>query len=201
MFRSHAKATVTCDRSPRLAIGIEQTVRKKPMFFPLPGWKSRYVNQGDYTTVTGSEKQKYLGIGYFTPYDYGNYDYDYDIDPPDWDEDPGPSMCKCVNQCNSSIDFQLGEYSRIAYEGMNQRFEPIILWKDIVPSCTVTFSPKLILLGYAIKNYKGNGPLFDKIESEPTWSQDISLLDDETSWNLVQDKTTGTMTVERADVI
>ncbi|KAF8671812.1 hypothetical protein RHS04_08065 [Rhizoctonia solani] len=193
MFRSHAKATVTCDRSPRLAIGIEQTVEETNVF-PATWLEIK----GDYTTVTGSEKQKYLGIGYFTPYDYGNYDYDYDIDPPDWDEDPGPSMCKCVNQCNSSIDFQLG----LAHgEGMNQRFEPIILWKDIVPSCTVTFSPKLILLGYAIKNYKGSGPLFDKIESEPTWSQDISLLDDETSWNLVQDKTTSTMTVERADVI
>ncbi|KAF8600654.1 hypothetical protein BDV93DRAFT_608556 [Ceratobasidium sp. AG-I] len=86
-------------------------------------------------------------------------------------------------------------------DGDRQTFEPIHVWTGIGTKSTVTthFTPTVAV--HVARNYKESQKLSEEFETDPIWEFNIEQFRGETGWNLIENKDTGDVSIQRAKQI
>ncbi|CAE6363361.1 unnamed protein product [Rhizoctonia solani] len=81
-----------------------------------------------------------------------------------------------------------------------QHYEPIGLWTDVESRSDILahFMPKVS--AYVTCDYKVNEMLRSQVETKAIWTQNLNEVDDVTEWKLVEDHTTGHLSIERTRI-
>ncbi|KAG9119930.1 hypothetical protein FRC07_004812 [Ceratobasidium sp. 392] len=155
--QKHVKAVIRY--VPRLAFGYAQTEEDNRV--AASEWVD--IKSGDSTSIIGTQEEKEFG-----PVTHN----------------PDTNVVTCENKSGSPVDLNLG---LVKGEGVNERFEATLLWKDLQrgTSATTKFIP--LLQAYVDLHHKDDKILHEKIESEPIWTQNLNEIGDVTAWTLVED--------------
>ncbi|KAG8786908.1 hypothetical protein FRC12_016120 [Ceratobasidium sp. 428] len=157
----------------RLAFGYEQTEEDNRV--ASSEWVD--IKRGDATSITGSEDEKKFG-----PITHN----------------PDTNAVACENKSDTLVDLNLG---LVRGKGVDERFEPTLLWKYLQRGTSAIAEFKPILQVYVDKDNKDYQVLREKLELDPILTQDLNELDDVTSWTLVEDSETGGYRLELDTVV
>ncbi|KAG8768533.1 hypothetical protein FRC12_005505 [Ceratobasidium sp. 428] len=154
------------------------------------------IKRGDATSITGTEDEKKFG-----PVTHN----------------PDTNAVACENKSNTPMDLNLG---LVRGKGVDERFEPTLLWKDLQRGTSAITEFKPILQVYVDKGNKGSSVLLlvvdpcahrqhhkdyqvlrEKLELDPILTQDLNELDDVTSWTLIEHSETGGYRLEPDTVV
>ncbi|ELU36248.1 hypothetical protein AG1IA_09722 [Rhizoctonia solani AG-1 IA] len=101
----------------------------------------------------------------------------------------------CKNNTDSRANLSIGF---VRGDGINQRYEPTMLWTGVGAKSNVAVQFTPILSAYITRDYKATEMLRGEVETDAIWTVNLDQLDDVTGWNLVEDDVTGAFGIERA---
>ncbi|QRW13263.1 hypothetical protein RhiLY_12262 [Ceratobasidium sp. AG-Ba] len=168
---SHAKAVVRY--SSRLAFGYAQLDEGNSV--DASAWVE--VKSGDMTSIKGQDGDKRFG---------------------GVNKREDSKLLVCKNNTNQRANLSIGF---VKGEGIDQRFDPVLLWTGVGAKSNVTaqFTPNLT--AYVTRDYKESQYLRGAVETEAIWQININHLDDVTSWNFVENGENGSFEIKPAGSI
>ncbi|KAG8683926.1 hypothetical protein FRC11_012874 [Ceratobasidium sp. 423] len=166
--RGHAKAAINYQQ--RLAFGYSQTDCDN--LVDPTAWAE--VASGEVSRISGKAGQKRFG-----PNGKGH----------------ATKLLVCKNNTDSRANLSIGF---VRGDGINQRYEPTMLWTGVGAKSNVAAQFTPILSAYITRDYKATEMLRGEVETDAIWTVNLNELDDVTGWNLLEDDSTGAFTIERA---
>ncbi|KAG9126746.1 hypothetical protein FRC07_002124 [Ceratobasidium sp. 392] len=108
-------------------------------------------------------------------------------------------MSRVVVRSLDLLDEIGGKEKRLSIGFFFRDEDPMFDWDEDNPSCTqsITFNPELTLRASVVKDCNEDGRLPVGAEFNYIWSQKLSALGSETSWNLMENKATKGFILER----
>ncbi|CUA68018.1 hypothetical protein RSOLAG22IIIB_07697 [Rhizoctonia solani] len=123
-----------------------------------------------------------------------------------------PKLLTCKNSSSDPANMSIGF---VKGDGVYQQFQPVFVWTGVGAGSDVTteFIPKLT--AYVTRDYKGAPIKFilnmshlkvpsvvtemvhSKVETDAIWTCNLHELDDVTSWNLIEDNTSGDISIRQ----
>ncbi|KAG8793422.1 hypothetical protein FRC12_002797 [Ceratobasidium sp. 428] len=159
--RGHGKATVKY--AARLAFGYAQTDADN--LVDSGAWTE--VRSGEMTSITGDAGEKRFG---------------------GVTKREGTKLIVCKNNSSGRADLSIGF---VKGDGIDQRFEPALVWTGVGAKSNVTAQFTPVLHAYVTRDYQASQLLRGEIETDEIWSQNINELDDVTGWNFEEDDANG----------
>ncbi|QRV84654.1 hypothetical protein RhiJN_26719 [Ceratobasidium sp. AG-Ba] len=183
----HAKAVVRY--TSRLAFGYAQLDDANAV--DAAAWVE--VKSGDMTSIKGNNGEKRFG---------------------GVSKRENTRLLVCKNNTNQRAHLSIGF---VKGDGIDQRFDPVLLWTGVGAKSNVTaqFTPRLS--AYVTRDYQGKWCIFStgcnpnhsvllpesqflrgEVETEAIWTMDLNTLDDLSSWNFVENPESGSFEIKAA---
>ncbi|KAG8701180.1 hypothetical protein FRC09_005517 [Ceratobasidium sp. 395] len=187
--RGHGKATVKY--AARLAFGYAQTDADN--LVDSGAWTE--VRSGEMTSIQGDAGEKRFG---------------------GITKREGTKLLVCKNNSSGRADLSIGF---VKGDGIDQRFEPTLVWTGVGAKSNITAQFTPVLRAYVTRDYQGmayqsqpptrttsnqtptpiaSQLLRGEIETDTIWSQNINELDDVTGWNFEEDDANGGFSITPA---
>ncbi|QRW26570.1 hypothetical protein RhiXN_12231 [Rhizoctonia solani] len=104
----------------------------------------------------------------------------------------------CKNNTDSRANLSIGF---VRGDGINQRYEPTMLWTGVGAKSNVAVQFTPVLSAYITRDYKATEMLRGEVETDAIWTFNLDQLDGVTGWNLVEDDITGAFGIEPAQFV
>ncbi|KAG8738563.1 hypothetical protein FRC10_006688 [Ceratobasidium sp. 414] len=166
--RGHGKATVKY--AARLAFGYAQTDADN--LVDSAAWTE--VRSGDMTSITGGANEKRFG---------------------GITKREGTKLLVCKNNSSGRADLSIGF---VKGDGIDQRFEPTLVWQGVGAKSNITAQFTPILRAYVTRDYQASQLLRGEIETDQIWEMNINELDDVTGWRFEEDDSNGGFSITPA---
>ncbi|KAG8719078.1 hypothetical protein FRC08_003696 [Ceratobasidium sp. 394] len=166
--RGHGKASVKY--AARLAFGYAQTDADN--LVDSAAWTE--VRSGDMTSISGGPNEKRFG---------------------GITKREGTKLLVCKNNSSSRADLSIGF---VKGDGIDQRFEPTLMWQGVGAKSNVTAQFTPILRAFVTRDYQASQLLRGEIETDQIWEMNLNEIDDVTGWNFQEDDSNGGFSITPA---
>ncbi|KAG8736739.1 hypothetical protein FRC10_008981 [Ceratobasidium sp. 414] len=108
----------------------------------------------------------------------------------------GTKLLVCKNNTDQRANLSIGF---VKGDGIDQRFEPTLVWMGVGSKSNITAQFTPILTAYVTRDYQESQLLRGEVETDAIWTQNINEIDDVTGWNFTEDDSSGSFVIEPAN--
>ncbi|KAG8793425.1 hypothetical protein FRC12_002800 [Ceratobasidium sp. 428] len=148
--------------------------------FPVVWKVITFRARGDYGKATVKYAAR-LAFG------YAQTDADNLVDSGAWTE--------VRNNSSGRTDLSIGF---VKGDGIDQRFEPTLVWTGVGAKSNITAQFTPVLRAYVTRDYQASQLLRGEVETDTIWEQNINELNDVTGWNFQEDNANGGFSITPA---